>query len=293
MKNKNRYCQFHRDHGHDTVHCRNLYAQVMTAIQAGKLKQYVKVDGQAKKDATGQDKGKQTPTSGSGQQTLRIVPMIVGRPEPSQGREERDNLHKRTGERVKRLRSLGHSVNHLTTEQAHTSAVPIAFTQQDLSTVRLPHDDPLVVKLQIDSSMVGRVLIDRGSSADVQFLSTFESMGLNRIVLKLTCQLLFSFHSDGVSPLGVATLKVYAADRSLDVDFVIVDYQSSFNAIMGRGWIHAMHGVASTLHQVLRCRPTDGTYTIDIKGDQTSARKCFSTAIKGPAADTAAVAEDK
>ncbi|PON96306.1 hypothetical protein TorRG33x02_078950, partial [Trema orientale] len=291
--NKNRYCQFHRDHGHDTVHCRNLYAQVMMVIQAGKLKQYVKADGQAKKDTAGQDKGKQTQASGSEQQTLRIVPMIVGRPKPSQGREERDNIYKRTGERVKRLRSLGHSVNHLATEQAHTSAVPIAFTQQDLATVRLPHDDPLVVKLQIDSSMVGRVLIDRGSSADVLFLNTFENMGLNRSMLRPTYQPLFAFDSNRVSPLRVATLKVHATDRSLDVDFVVVDCQSSFNAIMGRGWIHAMHRVASTLHQVLRCQSTDGTHTIDIRGDQTSARKYFSTTMKGPAADTTIVTEDK
>ena len=136
-------------------------------------------------------------------------------------------------------------------------------------------------------------MIDGGSSVDVLFLSTFENMGLSRSTLKLTCQPLFAFNSDRVSPLGVATLKVYAAGRSLEVDFIVVDCQSSFNAIMGRGWIHAMHGVASTLHQVLRFQSTDGTYIIDIKGDQTSARKCFSTAMKGPAVGTTTVAKDK
>ncbi|PON31593.1 hypothetical protein PanWU01x14_368650, partial [Parasponia andersonii] len=38
MKNERRYCQFHKDQGHDIINCRSLYAQVMMAIQAGKLK---------------------------------------------------------------------------------------------------------------------------------------------------------------------------------------------------------------------------------------------------------------
>ncbi|PON71475.1 hypothetical protein PanWU01x14_072720 [Parasponia andersonii] len=38
MKNRNRYCQFHRDYRHDTINCHNLYAQVMMAIHAGKMK---------------------------------------------------------------------------------------------------------------------------------------------------------------------------------------------------------------------------------------------------------------
>ncbi|PON35562.1 hypothetical protein PanWU01x14_335310, partial [Parasponia andersonii] len=42
MKNRNRYCQFYRVHGHDTINCRNLYAQVMMAIHADKLRQYMK-----------------------------------------------------------------------------------------------------------------------------------------------------------------------------------------------------------------------------------------------------------
>ena len=35
-----------------------------------------------------------------------------------------------------------------------------------------------------------------------------------------------------------------------------------------------MHGVVSTLHQVMRCQSPDGRYTIDIRGDQSQAKKC-------------------
>ena len=67
---------------------------------------------------------------------------------------------------------------------------------------------------------------------------------------------------------------VHAAERTLPVNFLVIESISVFNAIMGRGWIHAMHGVVSTLHQVMRCQSPDGRYTIDIRGDQSQARRC-------------------
>ncbi|PON59304.1 hypothetical protein PanWU01x14_160530 [Parasponia andersonii] len=154
------------------------------AIQADKLKQYVKTGrSQSKEDAAKTEKGKQTQASGSREQALRIVSMIIGRPKPTQGQEEKKKYQKITEERI--------------------------------------------------------------------------------------------------SSLGIVTLKICATERCLYVDFVVIDCQSSFNVIMGRGWIHTMHWVASILHQVLRCLSKDGTYTVDIKRDQASVRKYFSTALRG------------
>ena len=76
-------------------------------------------------------------------------------------------------ERVKRLRSLGHTVNYMSAQEEFYPATLIAFTEQDLQTVRLPHRHPLVVKLQLDRTILGRVLIDRGSSVEVLFWDAF------------------------------------------------------------------------------------------------------------------------
>ena len=67
---------------------------------------------------------------------------------------------------------------------------------------------------------------------------------------------------------------VHAAERTLPINFLVMECRSTFNAIMGRGWIHAMQGVVLTLHQVMRCQSPGGKYTIDIKGDQSQAQKC-------------------
>ena len=80
--------------------------------------------------------------------------------------------------------------------------------------------------------------------------------------------LLIAFDGTRVFPKGTIRLMVHAAERTLLVNFLIIEYRSAFNAIMGHGWIHAMHGVVSTLHQVMRCQSPDGKYTIDIRGDQ-------------------------
>ena len=42
VRNKNKYYQFHKDHGHNTEDCRDLKEQVEELIRKGKLQKYVK-----------------------------------------------------------------------------------------------------------------------------------------------------------------------------------------------------------------------------------------------------------
>ncbi|PON53554.1 hypothetical protein PanWU01x14_201120, partial [Parasponia andersonii] len=107
----------------------------MLAIHASRLKQYVKTDeAQPRQDIARTEKGKQAQASGSGEQTLRIVPTIVGRPELTHDQEEKEKCLKRAEGRAKHLRGIGHSVNHLMSGEGRASAAPIIFTQQDLTT---------------------------------------------------------------------------------------------------------------------------------------------------------------
>ena len=75
--------------------------------------------------------------------------------------------------------------------------------------------------------------------------------------------------------MGTITLPVHAAERVIPVEFLIINNPSPINAIMGRKWIHAVGGVVSTLHQVMRCQAPNGQYTIDIRGDRTQADQCY------------------
>ena len=42
IHNKNKYCRFHKDHGHYMKDCRDLKEQIEELIQKGKLQKYVK-----------------------------------------------------------------------------------------------------------------------------------------------------------------------------------------------------------------------------------------------------------
>ena len=42
VRDKNKYCQFHKDHGHNTEDCRDLKEQIEELIRKGKLQKYVK-----------------------------------------------------------------------------------------------------------------------------------------------------------------------------------------------------------------------------------------------------------
>ena len=116
----------------------------------------------------------------------------------------------------------------------------ITFTKQDLSSIHLPHDDRLIIKLQIEDCVVSMVLVDGGSSADILSLETFDKVGLNRSDTKPSMQLLVSFNNDREISVGVIRLKVHTAERVLDIDFLVIDCYSTLDAIMGRIWIHSM-----------------------------------------------------
>ena len=92
-----------------------------------------------------------------------------------------------------------------------------------------------------------------------------------------------AFDGTKVFSKGIAHLMLHAAQRTLPVNFLMIENRSAFNAIMGRGWIHAMHGVVSTLHQVMRCQSLDGRYTIDIHRDQSQAIRCHTICISDEA----------
>ena len=54
----------------------------------------------------------------------------------------------------------------------------IAFTDEDLREVRIPHDDPVVILLTIVNYDVKKNLIDNGSSKNILFYDAFQRIKL-------------------------------------------------------------------------------------------------------------------
>ena len=90
------------------------------------------------------------------------------------------------------------------------------------------------------------MLIDQGSSLEIMYARLFDKLGLKHSDLRLTSIPLFGFSGQAVQPMGVITVRVSVGPVQLDMEFLVVDVPSPYNAIMGWIWIHCMKVVPST-----------------------------------------------
>ena len=50
----------------------------------------------------------------------------------------------------------------------------ITFSERDLSGIKQPHDDPLVIMLGIEGFATRRVLVDNGISVDIMYMTAYQ-----------------------------------------------------------------------------------------------------------------------
>lgn len=154
----------------------------------------------------------------------------------------------------------------------------IVFTDEDLVGVRTPHHDALVITLRIANFDIDKFLVDQGSSSEVMYLDLFRKLKLSVADLKEATVTLVGFAGKMTMPLGKIVLPVRAGNVSKMIEFLVVDIDSPYQAILGRGWLHAMKAVSSTYHQKLKYVTEQGV--MEIHDDQAMARRCFIAAIR-------------
>ena len=114
----------------------------------------------------------------------------------------------------------------------------IMFTDKDVGRIHHPHDDAIVITLLIADYTTRRVLMDNGSSADILYYPAFQQMRLGRDQLRPVCSPLVGFRGMKIQHVGTITLPVvvgsYPQQIAKEVNFLVVDCSSSYNAIIGR-----------------------------------------------------------
>ena len=88
----------------------------------------------------------------------------------------------------------------------------IGFSEEDAWRLHHPHDDTLVISLQVGDYNMHWVLVDNGSSANIMYYPTFQQMRIDRERLIPTNTPLVGFGGTRVFPLGAITISVTAGD---------------------------------------------------------------------------------
>ena len=94
--------------------------------------------------------------------------------------------------------------------------------------------------------------MDNGSSADILYYPALQQMKLGRDQLRLVNSPLVGFGGMKVQPVGTISLLMvvgaYPRQITKDVNFLVVDCSSSYNAIIGRPTLNSWKAVTSTYH---------------------------------------------
>ena len=154
----------------------------------------------------------------------------------------------------------------------------MSFNEADARGVKQPHNDPLVIMLNIEGFNTKRILMDNGSSADIIYLPTFQQLKLDPKRLRPFESPLISFNGDRVYPKGIVTLTVTvgAQPRQLTrhLDFLVVNCPSSY---IGKPRLNRWK--AATSIYCLKVKfPTDNEVD-EVRGDQILARECYQAVL--------------
>ena len=152
----------------------------------------------------------------------------------------------------------------------------IIFTDVDAKQLHYPHDDAIVITLTIATYTTRRVLVDNGSSTNILYYPVFQQVRINKELLRLVNVPLIGFGGIKVLPSGTISLPIVVGSYpqiNKEVNFLVVDCSSSYNAIIGRLTLNSWKAATSTYPLSVKF-PTE--YGIgEVQGDQLAARECY------------------
>ncbi|CAI0509624.1 unnamed protein product [Linum tenue] len=124
------------------------------------------------------------------------------------------------------------------------------------------HLRPLYIRATLDDVPMSRVLVDNGAAVNVMPTRMLKKLGKNTNDLIPTEVFVTSFNGGSTSARGILPVVVGVGSQKRMSAFFVVDGMISYNALLGRDWIHANKCVPSSLHQCLMFWNEDGVVEV-------------------------------
>ncbi|XP_022852169.1 uncharacterized protein LOC111373818 [Olea europaea var. sylvestris] len=163
----------------------------------------------------------------------------------------------------------------------------ITFEARDLEGISYPHDDALVLCAVVANFEVKRILVDNGSAANILLEETFAKMGIFPKQLKAVKTPLQGFGGRVIIPEGIVELPLTLGSGNTQMieitPFQVVNTPVAYNIILGRPLLNKIQAIVSTFHLAMKFLTDHGIGVV--RGDQTAARQCYVTSIRGMSTD--------
>ena len=113
----------------------------------------------------------------------------------------------------------------------------IVFIKADANWVHHPHEEALVVMTKVANSLIHKILVDNRSVVNVFYWDAYQKTGLTRVDLSLMTSPLYRFIGDHVVSEGTIklaiTIREYPRVAIIVTEFLVVNYMSTFNGVLG------------------------------------------------------------
>ncbi|GAA0149043.1 hypothetical protein LIER_08315 [Lithospermum erythrorhizon] len=246
-KDLKKYCEYHKDHFHDTDDYRLLKAEIEKLIKRGHLREFVKKDQVWSPRRYGKPSPRKYTNDRRGDDhsphVTRSVDTISG---GITGGGHTSNARKKYSRMA--VYALGSLI-------VTYDVGEISFSDKELVGLELPHDDPL---------------------------RAYDKLGLSRKHLNLVATPLTGVTGHSIHPVGIAELDVIAGNGSRMVTvrafYTVVDITDpSYNGLIGQPLLTALRAIVSPLHLKMKF-PTPGGVR-EMSGDQKRERECYRLSI--------------
>nr|QVT92263.1 reverse transcriptase [Solanum chacoense] len=128
----------------------------------------------------------------------------------------------------------------------------ISFCEEELPFEGRMHNKAMHVTIKCREKVINRVLVNDGSGLNICPLSTLKQLKFDLGKVQQNQVNVRAFDEVQRDTIGAVNLDVQMGPAEFNVEFQVLDINTSYNLLLGRPFIHMAGAVPSTLHQLMK-----------------------------------------